>query len=112
MNRYATMVSALLMGALAVPAVHADNVTTYGAGLSPCRLYLHARDGSIVDEVGFIDWLGGYFSAVNRTSNHRNNFLGLADLKDVLARLDNNCRVRPELHVAEAANIVVLGSKP
>jgi len=112
MNRYATMVSALLMGALAVPAVHADSVTTYGAGLSSCWVYLHARDGSIVDEVGFIDWLGGYFSAVNRTSSHRNNFLGLADLKNVLERLDNNCRVRPALHVAEAANIVVLGAKP
>jgi hypothetical protein len=112
MYRYATMLWLVMLGAVAAPLARADNVTTYGAGLSSCRAYLQARDGSIVDAVSFVDWLGGYFSAVNRTSNHRNNILGLMDLKDALERLDNDCRVRPEVHFAEAANILVLGAKP
>jgi hypothetical protein len=112
MYRYSTMLSLLLLGAVAAPLARADQVTTYGAGLKSCRAYLDARDGSIADEVDFIDWLGGYFSAVNRTSNHRNNILGLTDLKVALERLDNNCRARPDLHFAAAAGLLVLGAKP
>jgi hypothetical protein len=112
MNRYAMMVSALLMSAVAARPVYADNVTTYGAGLKPCQAYLDARDRNVAEEVIFVDWLGGYFSAVNRTSNHRNNVLGLADLRVMLEHLDSTCRARPSMHFAEAAGILVLGAKP
>ena len=112
MNRYTTMVSALLMGIAAARSAHADNVTVYGAGVRSCQSYLAARDGSIAEEVSFVDWLGGYFSAVNRTSSHRNNFLGLGDLKGALERLDASCRARPNMHFAEAAGILVLGARP
>jgi hypothetical protein len=113
MYRYSTMLSLLLFGAVSAPLAHADEVTTYGAGLKSCRAYTAARDeGTSASEVDFIDWLSGYFSAVNRTSNHRNNILGLTDLKLVLERLDNHCRARPEEHVAEAAGLLVLGAKP
>jgi hypothetical protein len=112
MNRYTTMFSALLMSAVAARVVHAENVTTYGAGVESCQAYLDAKDGGVADEVIFVDWLSGYFSAVNRTSNHRNNILGLADLKVALEHIDATCRARPSLHFAEAAGIVVLGAKP
>ncbi len=112
MNRYATMISALLLSAVAARPAHADNVTTYGAGLRSCQAYLDARADSIADEVTFVDWLGGYFSAVNRTSNHRNNILGLADLGVALERLGDLCRARPDMHFAEAAGVLVLGAKP
>ena len=112
MNRYATMFSALLMSAVAARVVHAEDVTTYGAGLESCQAYLDARDGGVADEVIFVDWLSGYFSAVNRTSNHRNNILGLADLKVALEHIDATCRARPSLHFAEAAGFLVLGAKP
>ena len=112
MNRYAMMVSALLMSAVAARPVYADNVTTYGAGLKPCQSYLDARDGNVAEEVIFVDWLGGYFSAVNRISAHRNNILGLADLRVMLEHLDSTCRARPSMHFAEAAGILVLGAKP
>ena len=112
MYRYSTMLSLLLLGAVAAPLANAEEVTTYGAGLKSCQAYLDARDGTIADEVVFIDWLSGYFSAVNRTSNHRNNFLGLSDLKAALERLDNNCRARPELHFAAVAGLLVLSAKP
>lgn len=112
MNRYVTMTSALLIGALAAWPVLADNVTTYGAGLRSCQAYLEARDGRIAEEANFVDWLSGYFSAVNRTSNHRNNILGLADLKITLQHLDNTCRARPDLNFAAATSLLVLGAKP
>jgi hypothetical protein len=112
MNRYATMFSALLMSAVAARPVHADDVTTYGAGLESCQAYIDARDGSVAEEVIFVDWLSGYFSAANRTSNHRNNMLGLADLKLALERIDGTCRARPSMHFAEAAGILILGAKP
>ncbi len=112
MNRYATMVSLLLMGFAAMRAGHAESVTTYGAGLRSCQTYLDARAGNVAEEVTFVDWLGGYFSAANRTSRHRNNILGMADLKASLERLDDSCRARPHLHFAEAAGLMLLSEKP
>jgi hypothetical protein len=112
MYRYATILCMAAIGAAAAPLARADNVTTYGVGLSSCKVYLGAREGSIPQEVTFVDWLSGYFSAANRTSNHRNNLLGLADLRVMLDHLDNTCRARPDLHFAEAAGILVLGAKP
>ncbi len=109
MYRYAATALTLL-AITAAPVVRADSVTTYGAGLSSCRAYLEARDGRIADEVTYVDWLSGYFSAVNRTSSHRNNILGLTDLKQVLARLDSQCRARPDRYVAEAAELLVLSA--
>jgi hypothetical protein len=112
MNRYATMALALLLGTVIAHPAHADDVTTYGDGLRSCQAYLDARAGDIAQAVTFVDWLSGYFSAANRTSNHRNNLLGLGDLKVVLEHLDDFCRARPHLHFAEAAGIMVLGAKP
>jgi len=111
MSRYAAVL-ALLVVAAAAPATHAENVTTYGAGLKSCRAYLETRGGDIADQAVFVDWLSGYVSAVNRTSNHRNNMLGLTHLNEALARLDDDCRARPGLHFAEAAGLLVMGSKP
>jgi hypothetical protein len=105
----------LVMGALAVlaaPAVHAVDVTTYGAGLQSCKTYLDARGGSTSEQVPFIDWLSGYFSGVNKTSTHRNSYLGLADLNAALDSLDTYCNARPLAPFAAAAGILVLGVKP
>ena len=112
MCRHSTTVLTLAVIVLAAPLARAEGITTYGAGLTSCQSYLEARDGSIPEQVTFVDWLSGYFSAVNRTSYHRNNILGLADLKVMLEHLDNTCRARPDLHFAEAASLLVLGAKP
>jgi hypothetical protein len=112
MYRYSTMLSVLLLGAVGAPLARADAITTYGAGLKSCQSYLEARGGSMADEANFVDWLSGFFSAVNRTSTHRNNILGLTDVKMALERLDNTCRARPDQHFAEAAGLLVLGAKP
>jgi hypothetical protein len=106
------MALTLLVVAAAAPVTHAENVTTYGAGLRSCRAYLESRYGDIADTVVYVDWLSGYFSAANRTSNHRNNILGLTHLNEALARLDDECRARPGLHFAEAAAVLLFGAKP
>ena len=112
MHRRATMLSVLLLAAVAATQARAEEVTAYGAGLKSCQAFVVARDDTDADEVDFIDWLGGYFSAVNRTSIHRNNILGLTDLRLALERLDAYCRARPDQHFAEAAAVLVLGSRP
>ena len=112
MYRYPMILCMLAMGSAAAPLARADNVTTYGAGLSSCQAYLGAREGSIPQEVNFVDWLSGYVSAANKTSSHRNNMLGLTDLKVMLDHLDDICRARPGLHFAEAAGVLLMGAKP
>jgi hypothetical protein len=101
----------VLIGAAAAPAAHASSVTTYGAGLKACRAYLEARDRNTDDQVAFIDWLSGYVSAVNKTSHHRNNFLGLSDLGGVMSRIDAHCEARPQAQFAEAVWTSVFGTK-
>jgi hypothetical protein len=99
------------LATFAAEAVHAEEVTTYGAGLKSCKSYLDARVDSVPDQVGFIDWLSGYFSGINKTSAHRNNFLGLADLTAALNSLDTYCTARPRAPFAEAAAALVFGAR-
>ena len=99
------------LATFAAQAVHAEEVTTYGAGLKSCKAYLDARGATASEQVGFIDWLSGYFSGVNKTSAHRNNFLGLADLTAALNSLDTYCDSRPRAPFAEAAAVLVFGAK-
>lgn len=99
------------LATFAAQAVHAEQVTTYGAGLQSCKDYLDARGGNAPEQVGFIDWLSGYFSGVNKTSAHRNSFLGLADLTAALNSLDTYCSSRPRAPFAEAAAALVFGAK-
>jgi hypothetical protein len=112
MCRLAAIVSILLLSVLATPAAHAVGVTTYGIGLQPCSAYLDARDRNNSDQVAFLDWLGGYFSGVNKTSNHRNNILGLSGLKGAMFKLDDYCRARPTVAFAEAAGMLIFTAKP
>lgn len=95
-----------------MPAAYAAPVTTYGAGLKTCKTYLDARQSDAGEQVAFVDWLSGYFSAVNKTSRHRNNFFGLSDLSHALTWLDDYCSTRSTVPIAAAAGIMLLGAKP
>lgn len=102
----------LVIGTAAAPAAHAVDITTYGAGLKSCRAYREARESNTGDQVAFIDWLSGYFSAVNKTSHHRNNFLGRSDLSGAMYRLDDYCDARPLAHFAEAVGTLLFVATP
>jgi hypothetical protein len=108
MKRLAAIASMLLLGAGAAPAVHAVEIATYGTGLESCKSYADAREQLNADEVPFIDWLAGYLSGVNATSNHRNNILGLSDVRGTMYWLDGYCRRHPAAHFAEAAGMFLM----
>jgi hypothetical protein len=111
MYRQSAIVALLLIGAGAVPAVHATEITTYGTGLQPCAAYVRAREWDNRDVVPFTDWLGGYLSGVNTTSRHRNNLLGEAEFKGAMYWLDDYCHAHPQAHFADATGLMLLGAK-
>jgi len=112
MYRHAAILSIFLLGVVVTPVARAVGITTYGAGLKSCNSYLDARQDDNIGAVAFVDWLSGYFSGVNKTSRHRNNFFGLADLKGAMSSLDEYCSARPRVAFAEAVGILLLGGKP
>ena len=88
MNARATIVCCLLLLGVTFDARSAD-VTTYGTGLIPCATYLDARaKESSAEVVPFSDWLVGYFSGANATSNRHNNILGPSDINTAMVRLN------------------------
>jgi hypothetical protein len=107
----AAIIAMLLVGAGAAPTVHATEVTTYGAGLKTCVAYLDDRQQENTDEVSFVEWFSGYVSGVNATSNHTNNILGDANLKEAVYRLGNYCRAHPVTSVAVALDVLVIGAR-
>jgi hypothetical protein len=107
----AAIVSIFLIGAGAAPTAHADEVTTYGAGLKSCAAYLEAREQQNTFEVAFVDWFSGYVSGVNATSNHTNNILGNSNLKEAVYRLGNYCRAHPDTSVAVSLDVLVIGAR-
>jgi hypothetical protein len=112
MFRHAAIVCLFLSSVALAPAARAVGVTTYGIGLQSCSSYLDARQRTNTDQVAYLEWLGGYFSAVNKTSNHRNNILGLSGLKGAMFKLDDYCRARPTVPFAEAAGMLIFTAKP
>lgn len=95
----------------AVPFAHASDVTTYGAGLRSCKDYTETRDQGTPDLVAYTDWLSGYLSGVNTTSNHRNNFLSHDDLAGAMSWVGDFCLRHPTRRVAEAAWTLILSAK-
>jgi hypothetical protein len=95
----------------AVPLAHASDVTTYGAGLSSCKDYTESRDQETPDLVAYTDWLSGYLSGINTTSNHRNNFLSHDDLESAMTWLGDYCLRHPAMRVAEVAWMLILSAK-
>jgi len=106
----AVMVALFLVGATAAVAAHGE-VVTYGAGLKTCDSFLVAKDQQDVEEVSILDWLAGYVSGVNSTSNHINNVLGDTNLTGAVYWLDDYCRAHPRVEIAVALDILVVGAR-
>ena len=107
-----TVIAAMYLIAACVSlTAHASHVTTYGAGLESCAAYLQAREEQNTDEMAFVEWFSGYASGVNSTSNHTDNILGDANLKEAVYRLGNYCRAHPVTPVAAALDVLVIGAR-
>ena len=107
----AVIAAMVVIAACVALTAHASEVTTYGAGLKSCGAYLDARDQQSADEVAFVEWFSGYASGVNSTSNHTNDILGDANLKEAVYRLGNYCRAHPVTPVAVALDVLVIGAR-
>jgi hypothetical protein len=110
MHRRAPSFLLLLLGLGAAPWGHAAAVATYGVGLKSCQAYVDSDSQESADEVAFVDWLGGYLSGVNATSNHRNNILGRLDVKGAMYWLRDYCRAHTDTSFAAAAGSFLLGA--
>jgi hypothetical protein len=106
----AMIASTFLTAACVALTAHASEVTTYGAGLKSCATYVDARRRQNADEVALVEWFSGYASGVNSTSNHTNNILGDANLKEAVYRLGDYCRAHPVTLVAVALDVLVIGT--
>jgi hypothetical protein len=107
----AVIAAMFLIAACLALTAHASEVTTYGAGLKSCATYIDARRRQNSDEVAFVEWFSGYASGVNSTSNHTNNILGDANLKEAVYRLGDYCRAHPVTSVAVALDVLVIGAR-
>jgi hypothetical protein len=104
------ILSMFLIGTGATTTAHAVGVTTYGTGLKSCGAYLEAREQQNADEVAFVDWLSGYLSGVNATSNRTNNILADSNLKQAVYWVGKYCRMHPPNSFAAAAFALLMGA--
>jgi hypothetical protein len=93
----------LVAGARSTVARPTVEVIIYGAGFKSCSTYLGARQARGADEAAFVDWLGGYFSAVNAFSLSTDNVLNSSDLTASIVWLDGYCQAHPGVRFAAAA---------
>jgi hypothetical protein len=100
-----------LIGAGATTMAHVDGVTTYGTGLKSCGAYLEAHDQQGADEVAFVDWLSGYVSGVNATSNRTNNILADSNLKEAVYWVGRYCRGHTIDTFAVASFALLMGAR-
>ncbi len=75
----------------------------FGAGGENCAGYLVARERGGIAERWYVDWLGGYLSAVNNAAADTYDILGNRGFDDILAWLDGYCSVSPETNFTNAA---------
>jgi hypothetical protein len=86
-------------------AIGADenlNYTAFGIGLKSCGSYTEARKSDV--ELRFVDWLAGYFTALNRVTLHTHNLIGNTDFDGATGWLDNYCKDHPTERFGGAAD--------
>jgi len=84
-------------------------VITYGAGFRSCDAYIEARQQRSPEEAGFLDWLGGYVSAINAFSLSTDSVLGKSDITKAVQWVDEYCQAHSGMHFADAVEARVLG---
>ena len=86
-------------------AIGADEDLRYfafGLGLQSCGSYTEARKSNV--ELRFVDWLAGYFTALNRVTPHTYNLIGNTDFEGAKGWLDNYCKDHPTKSFSNAAD--------
>lgn len=104
---FAVAADELLMRSSQRTARHTTESAIYGAGSKFCASYLRARELKNIDEMDFVDWLGGYYSGANAISLTTGNILGDADLAAAVYWIDNFCSIHTAATFAEAAAAMI-----
>ena len=68
----------------------------YGVGRQVCETYLEARTDGGISEISYKNWISGYLTASNRSSDDTYNLLGDSNFKGALAWVDTYCNKHPQ----------------
>ncbi len=64
----------------------------YGVGRQSCSTYLEARENGGFSEISYKNWISGYLTSGNRSSEDTYNLLGDTDFHGVMVWLDRYCK--------------------
>ena len=64
----------------------------FGVGRQTCETYLEARHNGGISELSYKNWMSGYLTASNRSSENTYNLLGESDFKGALSWIDVYCK--------------------
>jgi len=67
----------------------------YGVGRQTCGAYLEARANGGFAEISYKNWMSGYLTASNRSSDDTYNLLGESDFQGAMSWIDLYCKKRP-----------------
>ena len=64
----------------------------YGVGRQTCQTYLEARKTGGFSEISYKNWVSGYLTSSNRTTDDTYNLLGDTDFHGAMVWLDRYCK--------------------
>jgi len=64
----------------------------YGVGRQTCETYKEARNNGGFSEISYKNWISGYLTASNRSSDDTYNLLGETDFQGALVWIDLYCK--------------------
>ncbi len=68
----------------------------YGVGRQACETYMVARNEGGLSEISYKNWISGYLTSSNRSSEETYNLLGDTDFTQAMLWLDSYCKKHPE----------------
>ncbi len=68
----------------------------YGVGRQACSTYMAARHEGGFSEISYKNWISGYLTSSNRSSEKTYNLLGETDFKRALVWVDTYCHKHPK----------------
>lgn len=64
----------------------------YGVGRQTCQTYLDARKTGGIAEISYKNWVSGYLTSSNRSTEDTYNLLGDTDFHGAMVWLDHYCK--------------------
>jgi len=68
----------------------------YGVGSQNCETYLEARNNGGLSEISYKNWVSGYLTSSNRSSEDTYNLLGETNFQGALSWIDMYCGKNPK----------------